>query len=149
MAVVEELIRIEENGTISFGNYKLEEKSKKSDFEFKGDLYKVKTCKEITKLERNGLFVYESVPGTAVNSFKVENGGVSFEVESDQNAQITVELEESTEYVMYLDGVNALTDRGLTSVWCRNAKVFTNADNLNLRLLDTGIEAGYEIQFVN
>ena len=107
MAVVEELIRIEENGTISFGNYKLEEKSKKSDFEFKGDLYKVKTCKEITKLERNGLFVYESVPGTAVNSFKVENGGVSFEVESDQNAQITVELEESTEYVMYLDGVNA------------------------------------------
>lgn len=107
MAVVEELIRIEENGTISFGNYKLEEKSKKSDFEFKGDLYKVKTCKEITKLERNGLFVYESVPGTAVNSFKVENGGVSFEVESHQNAQITVELEESTEYVMYLDGVNA------------------------------------------
>ena len=107
MAVVEELIRIEENGTISFGNYKLEEKSKKSDFEFKGDLYKVKTCKEITKLERNGLFVYESVPGTAVNSFKVENGGVGFEVESDQNAQITVELEESTEYVMYLDGVNA------------------------------------------
>lgn len=48
-----------------------------------------------------------------------------------------------------VDGVNALTDRGLTSVWCRNAKVVTNADDLNLRLLDTGIEAGYEIQFVN
>lgn len=107
MAVVEELIRIEENGAISFGNYKLEEKSKKSDFEFKGDLYKVKTCKDITKLERNGMFVYESVPGTAVNNFKLENGGVSFDVESEQNAQITVELEESTDYVMYLDGVNA------------------------------------------
>lgn len=48
-----------------------------------------------------------------------------------------------------VDGVNALTDQGLTSVWCRNAKVFTNADDLDLRLLDTGIEAGYEIQFVN
>lgn len=107
MAVVEELIRIEENGTISFGNYKLEEKSKKSDFEYKGDLYKVKTFREITKLERNGMFVYESVPGTAVNNFKVENGGVSFDVESEQSAQITVELEESTDYVMYLDGVNA------------------------------------------
>lgn len=107
MAVVEELIRIEENGTISFGNYKLDEKSKKYDFEYKGDLYKVKTCKDITKLERNGMFVYESVPGTAVNNFKVENGGVSFEAESEQNAQITVELEESTGYVMYLDGVNA------------------------------------------
>ena len=107
MAVVEELIRIEDNGTISFGNYKLEEKAKKSDIEYKGDLYKVKTCKDITKLERNGMFVYESVPGTAVTNFKVENGGVSFDVESEQNAQITVELEASTSYVMYLDGVNA------------------------------------------
>lgn len=107
MAVVEELIRIEENGTLSFGNYQLEEKSKKSDFEYKGDLYKVKTYKDITKLERNGMFVYESVPGTAVNNFKVENGGVCFEVEAGANAQITVGLEENTEYVMYLNGVNA------------------------------------------
>ena len=30
MAVVEELIRIEENGAISFGNHKLAEKTKKS-----------------------------------------------------------------------------------------------------------------------
>lgn len=107
MAVVEELIRIEDNGTISFGNYKLEEKAKKSDFEYKGDVYKVKTCKDITKLERNGMFVYESVPGTAVNNFKVENGSICFEVESEKSAQITVELEASTSYVMYLDGVNA------------------------------------------
>lgn len=107
MAVVEELIRIEENGTISFGNYQLEEKAKKSDFEYKGDLYKVKTCKEITKLERNGAFVYESVPGTAVNNFKVENGAISFDVDAVDNAQITVEVEENTEYVMYMNGVNA------------------------------------------
>ena len=33
----------------------------KQDFEHQGDLYKVKTFKEITKLERNGMFVYESV----------------------------------------------------------------------------------------
>ena len=107
MAVVEELIRIEENGTISFGNYQLAEKAKKSDFEYKGDLYKVKTCKEITKLERNGAFVYESVPGTAVNNFKVENGAISFDVDAVDNAQITVEVEENTEYVMYMNGVNA------------------------------------------
>ena len=107
MAVVEELIRIEENGTLSFGNYKLEEKTKKSDFEFKGDWYKVKTYNEITKLERNGMFVYESVPGTAVNNFKVDNGGVSFDVEAVSDSQITVELEEGTEYVIYIDGVNA------------------------------------------
>lgn len=107
MAVVEELIRIEDNGTLSFGNYQLAEKSKKADFEFKGDLYKVKTYKDITKLERNGMFVYESVPGTAVNNFKVENGGVSFTVEAVTDSQITVELEQGTEYVMYIDGINA------------------------------------------
>ena len=107
MAVVEELIRIEENGTISFGNYQLPEKSKKSDFEYKRDLYKLKTCKDITKLERNGMFVYESVPGTAVNNFSMENDSVSFDVEAVSDSQITVELEASTEYVMYIDGVNA------------------------------------------
>ena len=43
MSVVKELIRTEENGTISFGNYELVVKSKLSDFEFDGDMYKVKT----------------------------------------------------------------------------------------------------------
>ena len=107
MAVVAELIRIEENQTLSFGDYTLQEKAKKSDFEFKGDLYKVKTCKEITKLERNGMFVYESVPGPAVNNFNVTNDGVTFDVETATDTQITVELEEGVEYVMYIDGVNA------------------------------------------
>ena len=62
MAVVKELIRTEENGSISFGNYELAQKSKVSDFQHQGDVYKVKTFNEITKLERNGMFVYESVP---------------------------------------------------------------------------------------
>ena len=66
MPVVESLIRSEADGTISFGNYKLPTKSKLQDFEHDGDSYKIKTFYEITKLERNGMFVYESVPGTAV-----------------------------------------------------------------------------------
>ncbi len=66
MAAVKELISTEEDGGISFGNYELTAKSKVSDFRYQGDVYKVKTFKEITKLERNGMFVYESVPGTAV-----------------------------------------------------------------------------------
>lgn len=63
MAVVSELIRCESDGTISFGDYSLETKSKLDNVSHQGDLYKVKTFKEITKLERNGMFVYESVPG--------------------------------------------------------------------------------------
>ncbi len=43
MAVVEELIRTENNDTLSFGNYKLDSKSKLDNFAFGGDLYKVKT----------------------------------------------------------------------------------------------------------
>ena len=54
MPVVNELIRSEEDGTISFGNYKLDVKSKLPDFEHCGDTYKVKTFYEITKLEKNG-----------------------------------------------------------------------------------------------
>lgn len=98
MAVVSELLRREENGTISFGNHKLDEKAKVEDFEYMGDLYKVKTYKTMTKLERNGMFVYESVPGTSVLCFEETEDGISFLVEGDGDAQITVELAEDTEY---------------------------------------------------
>lgn len=104
MPVIEELIRTEQNGTISFGNYKLGTKSKLQDFEHDGDLYKVKTFYEITKLERNGMFVYESVPGTAVEMFAVSDDGVEFEVEGDKDAQLTVQLAEDTEYEVFVNG---------------------------------------------
>ena len=105
MAVVKELIRTEENGGISFGNYELPAKSKVSDFPYQGDVYKVKTFKEITKLERNGMFVYESVPGTAVTEFAVTDTTVTFKVEGFEDAQITVQLEDDCEYEIYEDGV--------------------------------------------
>ena len=57
MAVISELIRSESDGTLSFGDYTLDQKSKLSGFEFQGDSYKVKTFKEITKLEKNESFV--------------------------------------------------------------------------------------------
>lgn len=107
MSVVKELIRTEDDGTISFGNYELDQKSKLSDFEYNGDVYKVKTFKEITKLERNGMFVYESVPGTTVNHLLADANGVSFEVEGPTDAQITVELEEDTAYEIFIDDENA------------------------------------------
>lgn len=106
MSVIKELIRTEAGGGISFGNYELSTKSKLSDFEYEGDMYKVKTFKEITKLERNGMFVYESVPGTAVTDLKILENGITFTVEGAEDAQITVEMEEDTEYKVVLDGVN-------------------------------------------
>ena len=109
MTVVKELIRSELDGTLSFGDYTLDTKTKKDGFEFQGDIYKVKTFKEITKLEKNGMFVYESVPGTAVHHFHSTANGVSFEVEGREDAQIILGLEEDAEYKIYIDDVNAGT----------------------------------------
>lgn len=106
MATVEELIRKESDGTLSFGNYSLGEKKKVSDFEHQGDLYKVKTFKEITKLERNGMFIYESVPGTAVFHLDVADDKLSFDVSATEEAQITLELEPEKEYEIYRDDIS-------------------------------------------
>ena len=106
MAVVSELIK-EENGTLSFGNYELDTKTKLDGFDFQGDKYKVKTFKEITKLEKNGSFVYESVPGTVVHGFKSVDDLVEFEVEGLEDSQITLELEAGQEYVIGIDSNSA------------------------------------------
>lgn len=105
MSVVEELIRKEDNGSLSFGNYLLDAKTKKTDFEYEGDLYKVKTFHEITKLEKNGLFVYESVPGSTVTNFVNNGSDVSFVVEAASDLSFTLELEPSQEYKVVLDDV--------------------------------------------
>lgn len=107
MAAISELIRKEADGTLSFGDYTLGSKSKLDNFEHNGDIYKIKTFGEITKLERNGMFVYESVPGTAVTAFTQTEAGVTFNVEGPQDAQITLELEEATEYEITIDGTSA------------------------------------------
>lgn len=104
MAVISELIRSEADGSLSFGNYELSKKSKIEDFPHAGDLYKVKTFNEITKLEKNGLFLYESVPGTAVNGFKETADCVEFSVDAKEDAQITLEMEDDTLYEIFIDG---------------------------------------------
>lgn len=104
MAVVEELLRGEADGAISFGNHKLAQKAKVEDFKHAGDLLKVKTYNEITKLEKNGMFLYESVPGTSVLDFKESESGVEFVVEGDEDAQITVGLTDDTEYEVFVAG---------------------------------------------
>jgi hypothetical protein len=104
MAVVEELLRSENGGAISFGNHKLTRKAKVEDFKHEGDLLKVKTYNEITKLEKNGMFLYESVPGTSVLNFQEQAEGVEFTVTGDKDAQITVGLTDDTEYEVFVAG---------------------------------------------
>ncbi len=103
MAVVKELLRSEINGAISFGNHKLTEKAKLENFEHKGDVYKVKTFGTMTKLEKNGMFLYESVPGTSVINFEETDKGVAFFVEGDKDAQITLGMEDGAKYEVFIN----------------------------------------------
>ena len=98
MAVIEELIREEANGGISFGNYLLDQKTKKQDVEIAGNLYKIKTYQEITRLEKNETVLYESVPGTAVHDLKSDADTISFTVEGTGNVQVTLGLADEAEY---------------------------------------------------
>ena len=107
MAIVKELLRTEEDGRLSFGDYTLASKTKLDNFEFEGDLYKVKTFSEITKLEKNGMFVYESVPVSAVENFKLTDTEVAFQISAPEDVQFTLELEPESEYEVLLDGVSA------------------------------------------
>ena len=107
MAAVKELLRAEADGTLSFGDYTLESKTKLEGFEHQGDIYKVKTFAEITKLEKNGMFVYESVPGSAVENFRETEKEVAFTVSARGDVQFTLELEPESEYEVFIDGISA------------------------------------------
>ena len=105
MAVIEELIREEETGALSFGNYALASKTKKDGFNYNGDIYKIKTFREITKLEKNGTFVYESVPGTVVHNFRATDKEVILDVEGTEDSQVTLELEAEKDYKIHIDNI--------------------------------------------
>lgn len=104
MATVKELLRAENDGTLSFGDYTLPTKTKKDNFEFEGDIYKVKTFAEITKLEKNGMFVYESVPGSTVENFKETDAEVTFTVSAPEDVQFTLELEPEKMLIIRMTG---------------------------------------------
>jgi hypothetical protein len=136
MAGLVELIRGEDMDVISFGNHELAKKAKLDNFQNGGDLYKVKTFREITKLEKNGLFLYESLPGTTVMNFRELDGGVEFLVEGDADAQITVGLKEDQEYEVFVDEVSTGTmNSGLGGKLNLSAKL-ENVGKANVRILE-------------
>lgn len=106
MAIVKELLKTESDGSVSFGDYTLATKSKVEDFKHGEDILKVKTFNEITRLEKNGLVLFESVPGTAVNQFVETDGGMKFKVEGPSDASITLGLADETEYKVKINGVS-------------------------------------------
>jgi hypothetical protein len=105
MAGIVELIRVDDNNNLSFGNYEVDNKQKVDSFEVEGDIYKLKTYKAMTKLEKNGRLLFESVPGTSVHSMSMTEESLDFEVEGTEDAMITVELEADMEYKVFIEAV--------------------------------------------
>ncbi len=136
MSAIKELIRAEDNGGISFGDPTLQVKTKKEDFEYDGDLYYVKTFNEITKLERNGMFVYESVPGTAVSDFIVDDNSVSFTVEGEGDAQITLQLAEDKNYGVYEDNISIGEMKTNMSGKISISVDFTGKDSVYIKVIE-------------
>lgn len=126
MAIVKELILAEENGTISFGNYELDKKTKLMSFDVGGNLYDIRTFNEITKLNKDEALVYESIPGTAVHNFTVKDKLITFKVAGTAESQITMELSPDTEYDLFIDELKVgkiksnLAGKIIFSVDCRN-----------------------------
>lgn len=135
MAVVEQLLCSENDGTISFGNHVLEEKAKLEDFNHGGDIYKVKTFKAMTKLEKNGMFLYESVPGTSVHHFQETEKGLEFFVQGDDEAQIIVGLEDNTEYEVFINDESVgIMNTGVSGKL--NVSVdFTDANRVHIKIV--------------
>ncbi len=106
MAVIDEIIRLESDNSLSFGNYSVSEKQKVNDFEAAGDVYKIKTHNEITRLEKNGKLLIETVPGTTIHNLKVSEKNISFFAEGIEDTQVTLELASDTIYKISVDDVS-------------------------------------------
>ncbi len=105
MAIVQEGIRLEDNNTISFGNYEIAEKLKVENFEVNGDLYKVRTHSLVTRFSKNGKLVLEAVPGAAVFNFSTNENTTKFKAAGKGQTQFTLELEDDTNYDLSVDGI--------------------------------------------
>lgn len=110
MSVVNEILKAE-NNCLCFGNYLSVEKLKLDNFEFEGNVYKVKTHNEITRLEKNGNMLLETVPGSAIHKFSMNESEISFEADGFENTQITLELEPDQNYKLTVDDVVLSTSK--------------------------------------
>ncbi len=104
MAVIQEIIRVETNETLSFGNYLATEKQKVNKFEHGGHQYSVKTYNQATRMEKNGILLFEAVPGVTVHEFSLTEKLVSFAAEGAGDTSITLELEAEQTYKISIEG---------------------------------------------
>lgn len=93
-----------DNHRLNFGDYEAKDKQK-AELEHDGDLYKLKSYKEITRLTRNDILIYESVPGTRVSNFYITDDAISFDVIGQAGASIILGVEDKTNFALSIDDI--------------------------------------------
>jgi len=91
-------IIIAEADGLCFGDYSAKEKIKVNDFAHMGDVYSLRAHNLVTRLEKNGELLFESVPGVAIFGFDCAGDNCRFEIESPANVQITLGMAPETKY---------------------------------------------------
>jgi hypothetical protein len=106
MSTVSGGVRLEAGGSLSFGDYRAEDKIKVNDWEAAGNLYNIRTHKAVTRVEKNGKLLIEAVPGAAFLNFAEKAEGAEFRAEGAAAVQITLELEPETDYALFINGAD-------------------------------------------
>jgi hypothetical protein len=96
-------INVNENNSLCFGNYRAKDKIKVDNFEHMGNLYSLRSHHLVTRLEKNGELLIESVPGATFTNFTTSETGYEFEVSGLQDGQITLGLAPETPYTLQIN----------------------------------------------
>ncbi len=106
MSIIQEGIILNEDKTLSFGNYEVTEKIKVKDFNVDGNIYKIRTHNEVTRLSKNGNLLLETVPGATIHNLNIKEKETTFLAEGLSDTLITIELEPNTNYSLFINDVN-------------------------------------------
>ena len=106
MSIIKEGIILNEDKTLSFGNYEVTEKIKVKDFNVDGNIYKIRTHNEVTRLSKNGNLLLETVPCATIHNLRRKEKEATFLAEGLGDTLITIELEPNTNYSLFINDVN-------------------------------------------
>ncbi len=110
-----EIIKLNEDGSLKFGDFTLVEKQKVADFDFNGTLVACKTHKDITVLKKNDNLFIETVPGANIDNFVVKNGDVSFDIIGYKQTMITLGANPEESYQITVNGHEIETQKSKLS----------------------------------
>ena len=96
-------INVNEDNSLSFGNYVTKHKIKINDFKDGEATYNLRTHNLVTRLEKNGEMLLEIVPGAHVANFTLSEAGGTFNISGNGSGQITLNLKPETIYKLSID----------------------------------------------